>query len=98
MYVLSLFITGETSKSVGAIKNLRKVIKEHSNVDFELRIFDILETPSIAVDRKIIATPTLIKEAPLPIIRIIGDLSDIDRVVKELNIDIEISSTKEVNM
>lgn len=75
IYHLKLFISGRTPKSDLAIANIRKIFSE-LDLPFELMIVDVLETPQAAEDFRIMATPTLIKTSPLPIQRIIGDLSD----------------------
>lgn len=83
--LLKLFVTGKTVRSLNAIENLKRICSE-SYGEFEIEIIDVLEHPQMAEDAKIIATPTLIKELPLPIRRIIGDLSDKESVIVNLNI------------
>ena len=75
-YILKLYVTGQTPRSERAIVNLRRICETELNDKYELVIVDILERPGLAEEEKIIATPTLIKELPPPLRRIIGDLSD----------------------
>jgi len=83
-YYLKLYITGRTSKSDQAIVNLRRICKENFKRNYKLIIIDTLEKPQLAENEKIIAT--LIKELPLPIRRIIGDLSDREKVLLGLDV------------
>lgn len=85
-FVLRLYITGQTPRSVDAITNLQRIVENELHDEYELEIIDVLENPGLAEDEKIIATPTLIKELPPPLRRIIGDLSDTDSVVLGLDL------------
>lgn len=85
-YVLRLYITGQTPRSEQAIGNLQQICDEQLDEQYEVEIIDVLERPQLAEDEKIIATPTLIKQLPPPIRRIIGDLSDTERVVLGLDL------------
>lgn len=85
-YVLRLFINGRTSRSVRAIENLRSICERELEGRYDLKIVDVLERPEIAEEEKILATPLLVREAPLPRRRIIGDLSDRDRVLEGLDL------------
>ena len=85
-YQLKLFITGHTLYSWRAINNLRRICEEDLGAKYELTIIDILEQPQVAEDEKILATPTLIKKFPLPVRRIIGDLSDTKQVLMGLEL------------
>lgn len=85
-YLLKLFITGQTIRSGRAIANLRRICEKELGTDYELTIIDVLEQPQVAEDEKIFATPTLIKEFPLPVRRIIGDLSDTKQVLQGLEL------------
>jgi circadian clock protein KaiB len=80
-YLLKLYITGQTPKSERAIANLRHICEEDLSGQYELRIIDLLEQPQLAEDEKILATPTLTKELPPPLRRVIGDLSDSEKVL-----------------
>ncbi len=84
--VLKLFITGHTPRSEQAIANLRAICENELGGQYELVIIDVLERPQLAEDEKILATPTLIKQLPPPLRRIIGDLSDKDKVLLGLDL------------
>jgi circadian clock protein KaiB len=83
---LRLYVTGKTAQSERAISNLRTIINEELNENYELEIIDILEHPQLAEDEKILATPTLLKELPPPVRKIIGDLSDKGKVLLGLDL------------
>lgn len=83
---LRLYITGKTAQSERAISNLREIIEVDLKDKYELEIIDILERPQLAEDEKIIATPTLLKELPPPLRKIIGDLSDKEKVLLGLDL------------
>lgn len=85
-YLLKLYITGRTARSEQAIENLKKICKEELADRYDLQVIDVLETPQLAEDDKIMATPTLIKQLPPPIQRLVGDLIDREKVLKYLNI------------
>jgi len=85
-YMLKLFITGQTIRSGHAIANLRRICEKELGTDYELTIIDVLKQPQVAEDEKILATPTLIKEFPPPVRRIIGDLSDTKQVLLGLEL------------
>lgn len=85
-YLLKLYITGQTSRSERAIVNLRRICNERMKGECEMAIIDILERPQMAEDERILATPMLIRQSPPPVRRIIGDLSNIDRVMRELDL------------
>jgi circadian clock protein KaiB len=86
-YILKLYITGRTSRSERAISNLKSICKEELDDQYELRVIDVLESPQLAEEDRILATPTLIKSLPPPIRRIIGDLSDKDKVLLGLDLN-----------
>jgi circadian clock protein KaiB len=85
-FVLKLYITGSTPNSERAIANLKRLCDEDLNVKYEIEVIDILENPQLAEDEKILATPTLVKALPLPLRRVIGDLSDKDKVLLGLDL------------
>lgn len=85
-YILRLYITGQTPKSERAIENLRRICEEELSGQYQMVIIDVLERPQLAEDEKIMATPTLIKELPPPLRRIIGDLSDTEKVLLGLEL------------
>jgi circadian clock protein KaiB len=83
---LRLYVTGKTAQSERAISNLRDIIDKDLKDMYVLEIIDILENPQLAEDEKIIATPTLLKELPPPLRKIIGDLSDKEKVLLGLDL------------
>lgn len=85
-YQLKLFITGKTPRSELCIANLKAICDGNLADLYDLIIIDVLERPQLAEDAKILATPTLIKELPPPTRRIIGDLSDTDKVLSGLDL------------
>lgn len=84
--LLKLYITGNNSRSQQAIYNLKRICEKELKNEYTLEIIDILEKPQLAEDEKVFATPTLEKQLPPPIRRIIGDLSNTDRVLFGLDI------------
>ena len=84
--VLKLYIAGQTINSIKAIHNLEKILSGELKEIYELKIINVLENPQLAEDERIMATPTLSRELPLPIKRIIGDLSDKEKVLIGLDI------------
>jgi len=86
MGMIKLYITGQTPRSQAAIANLRRICEAELEGRYELIVIDVLERPQLAEDEKILATPTVIKELPPPIRRIIGDLSDTERVLLGLDL------------
>jgi circadian clock protein KaiB len=85
-YQIKLYVTGQTPRSQQAIANLRRICEEELSGHYELVVVDVLDRPQLAEDEKILATPTVVKELPHPIRRIIGDLSDSDRVLLGLDL------------
>jgi circadian clock protein KaiB len=85
-YILRLYITGATSRSVDAIKNIKKICEEYLEGRYELEVIDLYQKPCLAKDEQIIAAPTLIKKLPLPFRRIIGDLSNKEKVLLGLDL------------
>ncbi|WP_371261590.1 circadian clock KaiB family protein [Rivularia sp. PCC 7116] len=83
---MKLYVTGDTSRSDRAISNLKELSVEHFPDNYHITIINVLKNPEIAEKEKIIVTPTLIREYPLPQVRIIGDLSDIQTVLNGLGI------------
>jgi circadian clock protein KaiB len=85
-FVLKLYVTGMTPRAERAVANLRCICAEELDDRYELVIIDVLETPQLAEDERIIATPTLIRTLPPPVRRIIGDLSDTEKVLLGLDL------------
>lgn len=91
-HLLKLYITGHTPRSERAITQLRHICETELAGQYELVIIDILERPQLAEDEKILATPTLIKVLPPPLRRVIGDLSDVDKVLLGLDLVLPIKT------
>ena len=85
-YVLSLFVTGSTPKSLRAIRNIRALCEERLDGRYELKVIDIYQHPEQVKPEQIVVTPTLIKKLPLPLRILIGDLSNKDRLLLALDI------------
>jgi circadian clock protein KaiB len=85
-YVLHLYVSGNTHRSARAILNLRNLLEEHLQGRYELEVIDIYQQPELARNNQILATPTLVKSLPLPIRKVIGDLSEISRILVSLDI------------
>jgi circadian clock protein KaiB len=85
-YVLRLFVTGMTSKSIKAIENIRKICEENLQGRYELEIIDIYQQPQYAKKEEIIAAPTLIKKLPLPLRKFIGDMSNKEKILVGLDL------------
>jgi circadian clock protein KaiB len=88
-YVLRLYVTGMTARSVQAITSLRAVCEERLPGRYDLEVIDLYQQPERAHSEQIIAAPTLVKQLPLPERRLIGDLSDRRRVLVGLNLQTE---------
>ncbi|MDD5033431.1 MAG: circadian clock KaiB family protein [Methylococcaceae bacterium] len=85
-YTLRLYVTGTTPQSVRAIANVKKICEEHLQGHYELEVVDLYQQPQLAQGEQIIAAPTLIKKLPLPLRRIIGDMSKAERVLVGLDL------------
>lgn len=85
-YVLRLYVTGMTTRAMRAIENVRAICDDHLAGRYDLEIIDVYLQPVLARDAQIIAAPTLIKKLPLPLRRIIGDMSQRDRVLLGLDL------------
>jgi circadian clock protein KaiB len=85
-YVLRLYVTGQTPRSVLAIENMRKICAEHLSARYTLEVIDIYLHPEACQQEQIIAAPTLIKVLPHPLRRIIGDLSNTEKVLIGLDL------------
>ncbi len=85
-YLLRLFVAGSSPKSARAISNIRDVCEKYLKGKYELEVIDLYQNPIMASEEQIIAAPTLIKKLPLPLRRIIGDLSDSDKLIVGLDL------------
>lgn len=86
LYELRLYIAGHTSKSVTALGNLKKYCEEHLQGQYTIEVIDLLEHPQLAEGDQIFAVPTLVKKVPEPVRKIIGDLSNEEKVLVGLDI------------
>jgi len=85
-YVLRLYVTGITPNSVRAIANMKAICEEYLQGRYDLEIIDVYKNPALAKGEQIVAVPTLVKRLPLPLRRLVGDLSQKDRVLLGLDI------------
>lgn len=85
-YALRLYVAGQSPRSVRAVENLKKVCEEHLAGRFEIEVIDLLVNPALARGDEIIAVPTLVRKLPEPIRKIIGDLSDTEKVLVGLQL------------
>jgi circadian clock protein KaiB len=86
MYSLRLYVTGQTPRSAASIRNIREVCGEYLEGRFELQVIDLYQRPELAREAQVIAAPTLIKKLPLPLRRLVGDLSNRNEVLLGLDI------------
>src|SRR5690242_7317854 len=84
-YLLRLYVTGTTPRSTRAIQNIRAICEEKLQGRYDLEVIDIYQHPEQAKPEQVVVTPTLVKKLPLPMRRLIGDLSDIESVLVGLN-------------
>jgi circadian clock protein KaiB len=85
-YVLRLYVTGMTARSARAVKNLQSICDEYLEGRYDLEVIDIYQQPVLVKGEQIIAAPTLVKKLPLPMRRIIGDMSNRERVLLGLDL------------
>lgn len=85
-YTLKLYVTGTTPQSSRAIANIKKICEEHLKGRYNLEVIDLYKNPSLAAGEQIIAAPTLVKHLPPPLRRIIGDLSNTEKVMVGLDL------------
>ncbi|HUE43363.1 MAG TPA: circadian clock KaiB family protein [Candidatus Sulfotelmatobacter sp.] len=83
---LRLYVAGQTPKSLAALANLKKICDEHLTGRYKLHVIDLVKTPQLAQGDQILAIPTLVRNLPVPIRKIIGDLSDLEKVLVGLNL------------
>lgn len=86
LWELKLYIAGKTPKSEAALKNLKKYCHEHLEGRYKIEVVDLLKKPQLAEGDQIFAVPTLVRKVPVPIRKIIGDLSNEEKVLVGLNI------------
>ena len=87
-YLLRLYVAGQTPKSILAFRNLKQICEEHLHGRYEIEVIDLIESPQLAQGDQILAVPTLVRRLPEPIKKIIGDLSNTDRVLVGLDLQV----------
>lgn len=87
-YILRLFVTGATPNSVRAVTNIKAICEEHLQGRYSLQIIDVYQEVALAQQEQLIALPMLVKKAPLPERKLIGDLSQTDKVLKALDLSV----------
>ena len=85
-WILRLYVAGRTPKAITAFNNLKAICEQQLKGKYIIEVIDLLENPRLARDNQILAVPTLVRKLPLPVRRIIGDLSDRDRVLVGLDL------------
>lgn len=86
VYLLRLYVAGQTRKSLTAFANLKRICEEHLQGRYKIEVVDLLEKPQLAKGDQILAIPTLVRQLPPPLKKIIGDLSDTERVLVGLDL------------
>jgi circadian clock protein KaiB len=79
IWELRLYVAGQTPKSINAFKNLKQICEQHLEGRYKIEVIDLLQNPKLARDEQIVAIPTLVRKLPVPMRRLIGDLSDPER-------------------
>jgi circadian clock protein KaiB len=85
-FILKLYVAGQTAKAIAAFTNLKTICEEQLKGRYEIEVIDLLENPKLAREDQIVALPTLVRKLPPPLRKIIGDLSDTERVLVGLNL------------
>jgi circadian clock protein KaiB len=86
IWILKLYVAGQTPKSIAAFANLNKICDEHLAGKYRIEVVDLLKNPKLAKGDQIVAIPTLVRQLPAPVKKIIGDLANTERVLVGLNI------------
>lgn len=86
VWILKLYVAGQTPRSMRAFENLKKICEEYLAGKYRIEIIDLLENPKLAAGDQILAIPTLVRQLPEPVRKIIGDLSNTEKVLVGLNI------------
>lgn len=85
-WILRLYVAGKTPKCVTAFKNLKKICEDQLNGKYEIEVIDLIENPQLSREHQILAIPTLVRKLPVPVRKIIGDLSDTEKVLVGLDL------------
>ena len=86
MWILRLYVAGQTPKAITAFTNLKKICEEQLGGKYSIEVIDLLKNPQLANEYQIVALPTLIRKLPVPVRKIIGDLSNTERVLMGLDL------------
>jgi circadian clock protein KaiB len=86
MWELRLYVAGQTPKSLAAFANLRRICEEHLRGQYQIEVIDLMQNPHLAREDQILAIPTLVRKLPEPLRKIIGDLSNKERVLLGLDV------------
>ncbi len=86
MWVLRLYVAGQSPKALTAFRNLKKICEEQLNGKYSIEVIDLLKNPQLGADDQILALPTLVRKLPVPVRKIIGDLSNTERVLVGLDL------------
>jgi circadian clock protein KaiB len=86
VWLLRLYVAGQTPKSLTAFANLKRICDAHLQGRYEIEVIDIYQQPVLAVVEQVVAAPTVLKKLPLPLRRLVGDLSNVERVLLALNV------------
>jgi len=85
-WILKLYVAGQTPKAIAAFKNLKAICEDQLKGQYEIEVIDLLVNPQLGRDDQILAIPTLVRKLPVPVRKIIGDLSDTERVLVGLDL------------
>lgn len=85
-WILRLYVAGQTPKCIAAFNNLKKICEEQLKGKYQIEVIDLIENPQLSRDDQILAVPTLVRKLPVPVRKIIGDLSNTERVLVGLDI------------
>jgi len=85
-YVLKLYVTGSTARSIRAVENIKRICEEHLKGRYALEVIDIYQEPQLAAKEQLVVAPTLVKRLPLPLRTFIGDLSETEKILVGLDL------------
>ena len=88
-YVLRLYVSGSTLKSALAVENIKRICEQHLKNRYDLKVIDIYQQPNLAREEQIVAVPTLIKRLPPPLRRLVGDMSNLEKVLFGLDLGMQ---------
>jgi len=85
-YILTLYVAGQTPKSLTAFTNLKKICEEHLDGRYSIEVIDLTKHPELAIEHQILALPTLVRKVPTPMRKLIGDLSNTEKALVAMEI------------